>query len=138
MVLGAVEERAGMTTTTTTRSDLGTLRSALYSVPSDDRETWVEMAMAVKSALGEDGFALWDEWSRQNTDPKHGYRAADAKAVWRSVRATGGVTVATLYHLAREHGWQGQEPVARGTQPRGEAATGRRATPGRSPPQAAG
>ena len=87
------------------------LRNALYALPADDRETWVTMAMALKSELGEDGYSLWNEWSRQATDPTHGYIAADAKAVWRSCKPTGGITIATLYHLAKSHGWQGDAPV---------------------------
>ena len=38
-----------------------TLRSALYSVSPEDRDTWVEIGMALKSELGDGGFALWDE-----------------------------------------------------------------------------
>ncbi len=72
--------------------------------PPDDRETWVEMGMAVKSGLGNQGFDLWDAWSRQSTS----YRPADAKAVWRSIHPrTGGITLGTLFHLAKAHGWQG-------------------------------
>ena len=54
-----------------------TLRSALYSVSPEDRDTWVEIGMALKSELGDGGFALWDAWSRQSDR----YKAADARAV---------------------------------------------------------
>ena len=84
-----------------------TLRAALYSIPADDRETWVTMAMAIKADRGEAGFTMWDTWSRQSDR----YKAADARAVWRSVKPTGGITIATLYHLAKENGWAGQAPV---------------------------
>jgi putative DNA primase/helicase len=33
-------------------------------LPAHDRELWVRVGMAIKSELGEDGFNLWDEWSR--------------------------------------------------------------------------
>ncbi len=84
-----------------------TLASALYAVPADDREVWVRMAMAVKSELGDAGHSLWDEWSRQSER----YREADARAVWRSCKATGGLTVASLYHEAKQHGWGGEAPL---------------------------
>ena len=84
-----------------------TLSAALYSIHSDARETWVSMAMALKSELGPSGFSLWDEWSRQSES----YRAPDARAVWRSVKANGGITIATLYHEAKAHGWQGEKPA---------------------------
>ena len=84
-----------------------TLRAALYSILADDRETWVTMAMAIKSDRGEAGFTMWDTWSRQSDR----YKAADARAVWRSVKPTGGITIATLYHMAKENGWAGQAPA---------------------------
>ena len=84
-----------------------TLRAALFSIPADDRETWVMCAMALKSEMGEAGFDLWDAWSRQS----EAYKAGDAKAVWRSVKPTGGVTVASLYHEAKQRGWQGEALV---------------------------
>ena len=84
-----------------------TLRAALYSIPADDRETWVTIAMAIKSDRGEAGFTMWDTWSRQSDR----YKSADARAVWRSCKPTGGITIATLYHLAKENGWDGQAPV---------------------------
>ena len=92
-----------------------TLRAALFSIPPYDRETWVIMAMSLKSELGEAGFDLWESWSRQATHPKHGYRPADARTVWKSVRRTGPsgrtVTIGTLYATAKEHGWTGEAPV---------------------------
>ncbi len=84
-----------------------TLRSALYSVSPEDRDTWVEIGMALKSELGDGGFALWDGWSRQSER----YKAADARSVWRSIKADGGITIATLYHEALSRGWQGEAPV---------------------------
>ena len=85
-----------------------TLRAALYSVSPEDRDTWVEIGMAIKSELGDGGFDLWDGWSRQSDR----YKAADARAVWRSIKQrNGGITIGTLYHMAKEHGWPGEEPV---------------------------
>ncbi len=84
-----------------------TLQAALYSIPADDRETWVQMGMAIKSELGDAGFDLWNIWSRQSDR----YKATDARVVWRSIRPNGGITIATLYHLAKENGWAGQAPV---------------------------
>ena len=84
-----------------------TLHAALYSILADDRETWVTMAMAIKSDRGEAGFTMWDTWSRQSDR----YKAADARAVWRSVKPTGGITIATLYHMAKENGWLGEDPA---------------------------
>ena len=84
-----------------------TLTTALYSIPADDRDTWVQMGMAIKSELGDAGFALWDAWSQRSKR----YKPADARAVWRSVKPTGGITIATLYYLAKECGWLGETPA---------------------------
>ena len=84
-----------------------TLRAALYSIPADDRDTWVQMGMAIKSELGDAGFALWDAWSQQSER----YKPADARAVWRSVKHNGGITVASLYYLAKDYGWLGEAPA---------------------------
>ena len=32
-----------------------TLTAALYSIPAEDRDTWVQMGMAIKSELGDGG-----------------------------------------------------------------------------------
>lgn len=82
--------------------------AALYSIPADDREIWVKCCMAIKSEMGDEGFQLWDGWSQQSPT----YKAADAKSVWRSCKAGGGITIRTLYKLAREHGYQGSADVA--------------------------
>ena len=57
--------------------------------------------MAIKSALGEAGFALWDDWSRSSER----YREADARTVWRSIDADGGVTIGTLFFEAARYGY---------------------------------
>ncbi len=82
------------------------IRTALGYVPSDDRETWVQIGMAVKAELGDGGFDLWDEWSRSSDS----YRESDARAVWRSFKA-GGITIATLFKEAISHGYRESEPL---------------------------
>ena len=81
--------------------------AALAHVDSNDREQWVRMAMALKSGFGDDGFAIWDNWSRSSEK----YRERDAIAVWRSVRAMrhfSGVGLSSLYWQARRNGWAGE------------------------------
>lgn len=76
------------------------IQSALAHIPADHRETWVAMAMAVKSELGDAGFDLWDEWSQTASN----YNAQAARSVWRSCRGSG-VTLGTLFHEAKGNGW---------------------------------
>jgi putative DNA primase/helicase len=87
-------------------------RSALAFIPADDRDLWVRMGMALKSELGDAGFDLWDSWSRQSNR----YNERDARDVWRSCKANGGVTAGTLFHEAKARGWRDEgtprEPTA--------------------------
>lgn len=41
------------------------IREALDCIPADERKQWLRTGMVIKSGLGEDGFELWDEWSRR-------------------------------------------------------------------------
>ena len=75
---------------------------ALSVIPADDRDTWVRMAFAVKNGLGDAGFDIWDSWSR--TSPR--YQRAAALSTWRNAKPHGGVTIGTLFAVAREHGWK--------------------------------
>ena len=75
---------------------------ALSVIPADDRDTWVRMAFAVKNGLGDSGFHIWDSWSR--TSPR--YQRAAALSTWRNAKPYGGVTIGTLFAVARAHGWQ--------------------------------
>jgi len=67
-------------------------RSALTFIPPDDRDLWVRMGMALKDGFGDEGFGLWDPWSRKSDR----YNERDARDVWRSCKANGGVTAGTL------------------------------------------
>lgn len=82
---------------------------ALQHIPADlGREDWVRVGMAAKAA-GLD-FEAFDAWSQQGSS----YKASDCRATWRSIKADGGVTAGTLFHLASEHGWRGgAEPATR-------------------------
>lgn len=82
------------------------IRAALAHLDAHDRETWVCMAMAIKSELGEAGFTVWDDWSlgADNYQPKA------AKSVWKSVKPGGRVTIASLFALAIQHGYRPEQP----------------------------
>jgi putative DNA primase/helicase len=77
------------------------IESALASIPSDDREVWLRVGMAVKAELNEGGFDLWDTWS-QSSDA---YREKEALTTWRSFKI-GKVGIGTLFFVAKEHGWR--------------------------------
>lgn len=76
-------------------------RAALAVIPADDYETWVDMAFALKQGFGDEGFEIWDAWSRTAAN----YNERAARTTWRSVSASGGKTLATLFLQARQHGF---------------------------------
>ena len=84
-----------------TNSNPEKVRSALACISPQDRDTWVKIGMAVKAELGDDGFSLWNDWSKQVDS----YVPAAARDSWRSFDG-GGITGGTLYFMAKEGGWQ--------------------------------
>ena len=86
------------------------IAEALSYMDPADRSEWVRMAFAVKTALGEGGFQVWNTWSRQDQRPDHGYSESSALAMWKSARMHGrhGKTLnyQTLFKLAWEKGWR--------------------------------
>lgn len=83
-------------------NDIARIEQAIHFVPPVERSLWVEIGMAVKSELGDAGFPIWDSWSQQ----AESYKPEAARAVWKSIRPAGKITVSTLYHHARRHGWR--------------------------------
>lgn len=77
------------------------IESALSHIDSDDRDTWVQVGMAIQSELGDFGFCLWDSWSQR----AESYNSRDAESTWKSFTPSGGVNVGSLFHLAKQYGW---------------------------------
>lgn len=75
---------------------------ALSFIDPTDRETWLKTGMALKSGLGEAGFSIWDRWAQQSTK----YDTACSAATWRSIQRHGGITIRTLFFLAKQGGWR--------------------------------
>ncbi len=91
------------------------LRAALAHIPANlPRDEWARVGMAIKSEYPDGtGFDLFDQWSASDPDR---YDRKAVQSTWRSIKAGGGVGVATLLHLAKEHGFTlpktGQAPAA--------------------------
>lgn len=78
------------------------LQAALEYVSSEDYETWIQMGMAIKSAYpDDDGFQVWDEWSK--TSDK--YEPKEMPAKWKSFRRDG-ISVGTILYLAMQNGYE--------------------------------
>lgn len=84
------------------------VQAALSYIPTPaTHNEWYPIAIAIKDALGENGFTLWDEWSRQGK----GYNSSVVKSTWKSATPKpGGITAATLFRLARDNGYRPERP----------------------------
>lgn len=76
-------------------------RAALAVIPSDDRDVWWRMGMALKSEFGEDGLPLFEEWSERSSS----FDAKAVKSTWKSIKPGGRVTIGTLIGEAKNHGF---------------------------------
>ena len=74
-----------------------------YVNPDCGYEDWLRVGMALHAELGDGGLSVWDSWSSRSAK----YPGPnDTASHWRSFRAGGGVTIATLYGIAKQAGWQ--------------------------------
>jgi AAA domain/Primase C terminal 2 (PriCT-2) len=92
------------------------LRSALVRIPPVERQIWLLVGMALHWTRWPRAFEIWDEWSRTvlNTHPQK-YNGQDQYRTWESFGRHQGdrvVTIATIYHLAKQHGWHGTAGTA--------------------------
>jgi AAA domain/Primase C terminal 2 (PriCT-2) len=81
------------------------LRSALSAIPAVKRDAWLRVGMALHATGWPNAYEIWDEWSR--TCPEK-YNESDQQRTWdsfRGPRAGASITLGTVFHLAREHGW---------------------------------
>lgn len=83
-------------------TDMARARAALTYVSPVDRETWLHIGMAIKSAFGDDGFDMWNTWSQQADS----FNGKDALDVWKSIGAGGKVRLGTLFKHAKDNGWR--------------------------------
>lgn len=80
-----------------------TTRQALAHIPANlPRDEWARVGMAIKSEFPDEaGYDLFAQWSE--TAP--GFKASDCRTAWKSFKAGGSVTMGSLIHLAKQHGY---------------------------------
>jgi hypothetical protein len=82
------------------------VQDALDLIPADDRATWLKVGMALHSV---DERALWDDWSAKSEK----YDEAVQDKTWNSFsEREDGVTIASIFHLAKEYEQEEQEQPA--------------------------
>lgn len=78
---------------------------ALSAIDSTDQDVWYRVGTAIKTEFGEDGFAIWDEWSARAGN----YDARAARSRWKSLRS-GRVSIGYLINLAKRNGHKFNAP----------------------------
>jgi Primase C terminal 2 (PriCT-2) len=80
------------------------IRVALSVIPSDGYDLWYRIGAAIHDGLGDAGYALFDEWSRESI--KYEARACERK--WRDCRKFKLIGVETIFWQADQHdrGWR--------------------------------
>ena len=87
--------------------DRDKIEAALNVISSDcSYEIWLKVAAALRYALGEAGFELFDQWSAKANAPQ--YTSEKSRERWRGARTMTDITIATLFHYADEadKGWR--------------------------------
>jgi len=87
------------------------IESALSCIPADDYNTWIEVGMALKTHLGDQGFPLWDQWSRSSLK----YQEKRQPGKWKSFKRNE-KKIESIFYWAYENGWvkPAPPPVDRG------------------------
>lgn len=67
------------------------IKVALSVIPSDDYDPWYKIGAAIYATLGDAGYAVFDEWSRES--PKYNSRACERK--WREFGKMGSIGART-------------------------------------------
>lgn len=94
---------AGGRVVAVTQEQMRELEQAAFAVPSDDRETWLTMGMALHSTGAYQwAYDLWCRWSEQSAK----FDPVDQVRVWRSFKGKGldGLTYQSVFALAKKHG----------------------------------
>lgn len=80
-----------------TKSMTERIEAALDSLPSDDRDNWRSVGMAIHSVdQTENGYNLWNSWSQKSKK----YDEDDQRKNWEEFRVGKGINIETLFWLA--------------------------------------
>jgi Primase C terminal 2 (PriCT-2) len=101
------------------------VRHALATIPADDYEVYLKVGMALKSEFGDGGFSLYRDWAVRSVK----FDDAENRRKWASITPEGGVTIATLFALARDHGWREELRAVPGRARRGATREARKDSP---------
>ncbi len=112
--------------------DFARVASALAAIPNNDApyDNWLALGTALQSTGESWARYLWDNWSRQSSkfdEPKQGKS-------WQNFSSDGNVTIASLFHLAKQSGWRPPQAARRDNGTGRQARTVSDMTGQRTPP----
>ena len=89
--------------------DLHQLNRVLDYVSAEcDRDQWVRHLMAIKSEFGETAREIAQSWSATANN----FKLKDFLTTWKSIKSSGGVTIASLVYEAKQNGYT-PEPITK-------------------------
>lgn len=75
------------------------IRVALSVIPSDDYDVWYRIGAAIYDALGDDGYAVFEEWSRESSK----YETCECARKWREFAKMRSIGAGTIFRYADQH-----------------------------------
>ena len=84
--------------------DLGRFHEPLGFIPSDGRDDWLTVGMALhyESGGSDEGYRMWTDWSQTSNS----FDEQTQRSTWRNFKAkSGGKTGGSIIELARRHGY---------------------------------
>jgi RecA-family ATPase len=86
------------------QDDYARAANALQFISPDiEYDQWIEIGQALHTAFGSQGHDLWDQWSASGSKYKG---QQDIDTHWKSFHQGKGVTLGTLFHTAKQAGWE--------------------------------
>ena len=82
-------------------TDINTILQALQYIDNSDRKKWVNIGGALLTALGNEGFTVWDNWSKGANN----YNVKDCLSVWKSLKPNK-INIGTLFYYAKVNGYK--------------------------------
>lgn len=88
-------------------ADLAEINAALSVIPSDDYEIWFRVGSALAHELGEDGYEIFDRWSRGSKK----YNRNLCLRKWEECQKVTDLTMGTIKHYADQYDPKWREPL---------------------------
>lgn len=84
------------------RGTVAAVASAIAHIPNDDLhyDDWVRVGLAIKGAIGDPGWPMFDNWSARSSK----YDAKTTARTWGSLKPNK-IGAGTIYYFATQHGW---------------------------------